>query len=507
MGEEFDAAAAPPSINVVAPTQYDLTQKVTTSPLYTLYKVYPENGTVPLAITTTSTHNVEFHIPSHQLVNLSRSIVRFKIANTITAATGTTTTGDAGLIVESTVLPFSAVRLFTRSGTNLVNVNFLQDYAKICMIPSASQARLENEDAGFVANADGKEHENPPLNILGVGRSVNNGGSPGGPLPETKYDGAGLIVAQATNTAESVQITVAHSLALNVQAGHNHPLYTIYELRLSDLIGTLFSYDKSIMFSETLVLQLQVAPSEMIHIGKSSVNSLNMVGAAIIAATGGGPSQLINGTLTYSDMHLQLTQDENKSAILSWNSRLASGAGFDATIPYTTMMKFSHSAAVSGSNTLRLNRGHGSSLLRIITGVRRAVEAKFLSYDYSNTRGADKVAQYQTLLNARPLQPKVLVCTENEDWLYNRNYLADGVCGDFFKYRTYASIHIDQFGSDADTLSGAPVSDFYKSGLPLDQEVIYTRNDVMKAAVAHVQMFCIIAQKSMRISAEGVSVL
>ena len=484
--------APPQEVRVVAPEQYDMTQKVTTSPLYSLYDVFPQDGAQTGNLEPTAVHIKEFLIPAKRLLNLSRSILTYNLQIQKPNATGG---GKAVGVYLSNVSPFAQIRLFTRTGTHLVNITNGHDYHKLCVVTSLDPQRYKSRqafgglgnDAADFATAEGNNQNTNQVHLVQKPDQTDWAKivSPANPLKNDGTEYKNIIFHDDLPAYALLDNGAANYVQIPVS------------IQLGDLIGTVFAMDKSIMFSDTLVLQITFSGHRDYIF---AVDSVAAPEANRQAAT----------AVSYTDMRLRLCQDLNLNARQTWLGRIQSEQGFVATIPYVTMFERNIGTGNTAASTIRINRGHGSSLLRVISGIRRittdATTDGKAPYDYYNYKG-NLTLLYQTLFNDQPLQPKLLDTKKSEDWYYNHEFFQDGGLSQELAWRSWVGAHVDQFGSDAARLVDAAVSDFHKSGYPLDTEVTFTRNESSKDTSATNHLFCVVCQKTMRINALGISVL
>lgn len=488
-------------VRVLAPSQYDLTQKVTTSPLYSLYDVFPEDGAQAGNFEAAATHIKEFLIPAKKLLNLKRSMLTFRMTFDL----------GANASINAKFYPYlglvSQIRVFTRTGTHLVNITNCQDYNILSALPSHSPDEVEATGMALGTNdtnaAAATSYNNNVTNVVvtpfGIAEQTPayalSKGHPS--FPATDCNQVNLTQGNLLGRQVPVGLLTSDTTG---GAGNDRYNRFDYVLKLGDYIGTLLALDKSIMFSDTLVLQITFAPYNS-YVFSSTDAALN---AVVLGSKAALPA------VSYEDMRLRLCQDLNLNARRSWLGRVESETGFVATIPYVTMFERNIGTGTTAASTIRVNRGHGSTLLRIISGTRVARTDAITDgqgpFSFCNNANA-LISNYQTLFNNQPLQPKLLDATGPEAWYYNQEWFKNGLLSTFKCWRIVSSAHVDQFGSDADALVMARVSDFHRSGYPLETEVTYTRNDSTKTAAAERHLFCVITQKTLRINALGVSVI
>lgn len=486
---------AAPELKVVAPKQYDVSQKVTASPLYTWYDVYPRDGSQTGTINATSVHVKSFDIPAGRLLNLSRSVLRCEFKFTSSNA-------DYWTKIMADTLPIANIRLMTRQGTDLLNIAYGQDYHKLVCLPSVSSSMDHAgpflPDDGEAANyITGRWRPGKNIHSYTTGRTegkfAEGLAESGAATPSLGVDGVAVDDTLCDTTA-TVQ-SVAH-------AAEGKDVVALFELPLGDLVGTVCCYDKSLMFSEILELRVEFAAHSSYAFEVKETTDYKDSGGSSWTGT---ISTLTS--VTYSDMRLQLCMDENKAAVNTWLERIQSEAPFECTIPFTTMVNLNLGSSVTAQQNTRINRAHGSSLLRIHAGVRRALTTHATGYRYY-ARSDAAVAVYQTMLNSQPLQPKQLDTSKLEDWEWNRDLVKGSLLGDApTRYQGRIPVHIDQFGSDGESVVNAPVSDFYRSGMPLDTEITYTYFASTKYAHNHDLLLGIVAQKTLSISRLGVAVI
>lgn len=513
-GTESQAQA--PNVPVIIPETYNVQNAVRITPNLAPYDVFPQDGSGPLAGQAFNNQVIRFEIPPKQAINLANSSIQMDITTSI--ATGNAN-NLGSLLARPDVVPFSQLRFYTRKGTHLVNLPDFREYINVVAIPSISHEKAQQRTpfsghstrarADALAGTFGAAAQNayivPP---------ATNTNPRGLMLTGEKYlrDAGAAVQKHVSRFHYSSAIQACQVSAYEVK-GATPPMYMRYELRLGDLVGTLFSWDKTMMFPTTTLLEVVVGDTlNMVSRLQGSTitqfdTELHSIPSDTLQApliTGAlGNANLAATAITFTNVRLRLMQDLNPIAINAWLQRLMSG-GFVMNLPWTRLNVVNLGAAAQAQSHFRIGAAEGQTLLRIQSAVRRTTTPNpadcLQNYMYNNIAGAE-VKQYRTSVRNKPLQIRDINVEQGHDWEHNRHHLRDSLAGGTHEnHLSYIWIHIDKFGGGNLPITKCDVTDFHKSGVPInspDAEFLYRIEYQAKRAEDMDSVSAIVAQKQL----------
>jgi hypothetical protein len=388
------------SQSVVVSTSLDYQQKQLSHSNYKLQRYVPLQGSLTYTLNN-SRQQVQFEIAGNELVNFSRSY--FGCVLDIVAQ------GAANYSrVFRDVPPISSVTVRTRSGQLLLDVDWANFYSKVAN-------RIAKKTSEYLSDGD-RDLLVPNKGLATDAQSVRPTNGPANmPYLEPAY-----FQVSAINTAQQVQ----------------------YMIPLGSLVPeSLFSMNKDIMFPETVIITLNLAPLREIGcIGTGPTNPI----------TGAGP---LTGANTYSNTVLYIATEQNQVIKQQVASLIASGK-FSMNLPYIHYYYNNRNGAGQQSISLRLNNAHGKRINSVVHIPYNAVGTSHTVFDNVNALGL-KVSQfYTTVNNARQLDFNQ-TCDDATDtslpttsWLAVRDFLAGTVSAmneniylaNFFIYESFDDV-------------------------------------------------------------------
>lgn len=522
--------------NVIVPDVYDLASAVRVTPNLSPYDNWPIEGTGPIDQPLTQ-NRFEIEIPAMTAINLYRSKLRFRLQFNRPAAA----VPIQWSILKTRVPPIDQFRMFTRKGVHLVNLPHFQEYWNVVAAPSLKAEVAKNRRPAMLCDNAGLAEAMPfefgaaasstvygpyrgigatEANILGAGAAtatdIVSSGSPlqfvcadDGTLP-----GSTLRMGSMSTTINNVPppcAFAARTVATTTAAG---AWYVDYDMTLGDLVGSFLAWDKTIMFPETVVLQVVFANHNTFAFVGNGTSDTDNKAALYTGNTTGYQESLTNAqtatntlagyagmaSVFINNFRLRLMQDLNPLATSQWMNRLQSG-GMTMNLPWVRMWMMNAGAAARATGQFRIGSADGQTLLRIHSVLRNSGNQTLQSgYVFYNEDTA-LTANYRTSVNNKPLQIADIKVAENHDWEYNQNHLRGTLLSTSSNYRACMPIHIDLFGGGDLPISEAAITDFHKSGLPINgPEVLYRREENEKAAIQLEYIFGVVTQKILQIA-------
>jgi hypothetical protein len=291
------------------------------------------------------------------------------------------------------------MQLYTRSGVYLADVPYVQNYTKVVNKPETSlEEFLQYDNAGDVALEAGAHRCLRRSNAL-ASSATKTVASP---------------FAKRSTGVASIHYTEPQYLEPGVMsnsggAGAN-PSITVC-LPLSHFKNTILACRKDLYFGEVIILRIEWAP----------VNRIAWHGTSItVPATG---SEANDQDVEITNLSLFLAVERNQDIANSLMAKV--NTGFSMLMPYVHGYK-TNLGAGSQSISLKFNRGHGASLLKVYHAPFNNVETTHLMHDHDNLANA-KVSDYYTSLNNTRRQQFNVDCAQYEDWMLHKEDLKGSV--------------------------------------------------------------------------------
>ena len=207
------------------------------------------------------------------------------------------------------------------------------------------------------------------------------------------------------------------------------------------------------------------------------------------------------GNIAVSDIQLRIPVCTNQDIVNSIIEKAKSDGGYNMSIPYVHSFRQDLTASTSQTASVRLNRSHGSNLLRVYHSMMLTTQpdipSKYLS--------ATPTSYYTTLDNER-IQQFDLVRANNDDYEYHRTFLQETPIQNVSMY-AYNWFHCDSFDGRREVVKRQEVlSKNIICGLSLDREYKY---DVVltTANSAFTHRIHAVCLKNVNVSKSGISVL
>jgi hypothetical protein len=496
MGDSgYDVSTAP---------EIDFKPKAYEHGTYRMNQLYQVTGGQSKTLQANAIETSTFELPT-RVFNLSKSILSFRLDQTVYTALG------AELLhpnLHAQGLPMiDRIALFTRGGiyvSDIVNFNY---FTNIVAPVTTSMDKLVNAGRAI-----------PEVGITAVA-TVANGVLPLGALafndssePVTNllhpFTGQNTTAVAFTQQVEPVAgsgvggIAARHKVEGSNQAyepgiigteeptrshrytyqGYASPLTALatvaqiisqrYQVKLGEIPDSIYAMNRDLFFGETMLLQIYWSPY-------SSIGWMT-TGATMVESA-------VANVLTIQDLALYLACETNRG-IVETITRSVMANGMRLTVPYVYTNRYTSPGGQAVSVQVRLNRGHGKSLLKVYNAVvKPQVAAYAKSMLYAHKSGivttvvpAASVAStvvsplwdyiYSMLDNER-LQEINMNVTNGIDFMYQRENLRGCVVDNRNKFM-YNYVWTDNW-------TGMPLcqyeaADFTECGLDLQQERLYT---------------------------------
>lgn len=399
--------------SVVVSTSLDYQQKSLSHSNYRLNRIVPLQGTLTYTINN-SRQQVQWEIAANTLFNPARSYLALTLDIVAQGANNYSR-------VFRDVPPISSVSVRTRSGQLLLDVDWVNFYTKIAN-------RIAKKTSEFLSDGD-RDLLVPNKSLADAAGAVRcNNSNANLPYIEPSY-----FSVSAVNAAQQVQ----------------------YMVPLGSLVPeSLFSMDKDLMFPETLVITMNLAPSrEVGFLGTGATNPIT--GAAALTAPAG-----VN---TYSNLAIYIAVEQNQVIKQQVASLIESGR-FTMNLPYIHYYYNNRNGGGQQAISLRFNNAHGKRINSIVHIPYNAAGTPHLVFDNTNF-GSQKVSQFYTTTNNQRNLDFNLTCSDADDtslpttsWLAVRDYLQGTISGmnenvylsNFFIYESYDDM---KYGVDGATPS------------------------------------------------------
>lgn len=451
--------------SVAISKELDYKQVKFSHPTYQFSRILPLSGSRSLTLTGGGNQEVLFEIPT-KAINFAQSLMTW----TTTVPSQSAASNRYSWVPMDTFGEINQIELYSRSGQFLARIEDCHNYLRVIRPKETPlQEFLSNEEKEGLA----------PCNSAA---NVNY-------LP---------VASQGAVTNASRAFTEQ----LYLQVSGADTAQTLYrQCRLSFLLNTIFSLDKTLLFPEVLVLRVIFNSTKLGWYGTSNTNPTT--GAAALVTT--------QADITVADLQLLLAVDQSQEVYNSLAEKVKSG--FNMMIPFVYRYK-NNLSSDSQSVSIRLNRAHGAVCKKIIHSMFANVEAASNTmFDHSNI-GANastalKVTEYYTMLDNSRIQQFNLRATLNngEDYIYHKKMLKGSVLQNQEIY-SYNWFHCDSFENQIAPLDNLPVDkDNLITGIDLsiERKWDFVGQTTINATHNHYTFVCV--EKALSISPSMITVV
>src|SRR3546814_873054 len=147
-------------------------------------------------------------------------------------------------------------------------------------------------------------------------------------------------------------------------------------------------------------------------------------------------------SIAVTGLSFYLATEQNTKIIQSIKNAISSAEGFQ--MQYENI--WSETQTLTGTNVTMSSRidpaARGTSITRVYNSVANATSGLNTQYDVSEV--TPKIASFQTLIDAKPLQQQIVVLADNVDYLYQRSNLKESVIQSRDTYK-YNWVWVDDF--------------------------------------------------------------
>jgi len=395
-------------MSIVTAPQIDDKQEALSHPTYRYNQVFPNTygqaiqlgaGQVPVQIT----------IPN-EVFNWAPSYLSFQITIPAVAANYIWTW-------ENTWSAISHIQHYAQGNQLIVDVDNLQNYMKIVLPKEMSLREFLTLD---------------PQNRFYPNNSLVN------VVPALRYSAtAGTPAPSSVNYTEPAQLQVG---------GLNSDVTIQCMLPLKHIRNTAFAIDKNFYYGQNSYLKLFFGPLSKVGYMSASNADPNL-----------GTPTSITSTAVINNLCLFLAVESNTDMRQAIMDKVA-GSGLETYIPFVQSYKNSNNSSTQNIS-ITFDIGNGSILQKIIHSVFNNNEALNTAYDCANNASGpvpQKVLQYRTLLNSKPLQDLVLDASAATgiytDYMQNKQYLKGSVLQNqnVYQYHWHNTDDFTGFGANYD---------------------------------------------------------
>jgi hypothetical protein len=271
--------------------------------------------------------------------------------------------------------------------------------------------------------------------------------------------------------------------------------YIQVSIPLSAFKHSIFSLDKMIYCPSNLQLDIYWAGF-----------STYAWEAASVTDPSSSPAALVSGTITGSQLLLQLCTEGNVN-VASQVIQKTMSSGLSMPIGYVSSARYSITSTTSHSFTLPLTAAYGRKILYCAFSPFNATETLATSKIHSrnNSSNANLIDNYNSFINNVPILAPAgfQVATRGEDYIIaNKQYLEGSVIQNVNDY-IYNWVHVDNFARtrlcdlDPTQVDGLDVT---------GQQANYSMQMTAASATAFVWYVAVVGQKVLSISSQGSSV-
>lgn len=403
---------------VQRPVQLDYKLRSVVAPRYKLVKIPPNNiPSASVTIDPTTSVTIEWKLPCTRPYNTARSFIGYQFHVDATTAPSNKATWSHEDIFELG----GSVSFGSAAGTDLVNLQYAQNYVKIAR-------KIKTEVNDFLGNDDMsslyRSNKDKASNII-----------PGGydRLNAVKYVGVDSFIEPCASAASAA----------------GTPLDRFRQFPLNAFVGTLLAVDRDFYSPVEQYFRIQA--------GVGDKMAFTSTAAADPATGAGSPAKI-----TINNCYLYLAVEQNDEIVAALMQQYQSGQ-LQFRIPYTTSFKNVGGSKGAQTNiSIPLSTQYGRRLKSVLHTVWNPQEKFNTAYDCANYDG-EKIESYQTFLDNNPLQDRILSCkrpagalVNQDDWAENKKFLEKRSC--IMSKEQYALnwFHKDQFFEPKDKDGSLP---------------------------------------------------
>lgn len=477
-------------------------QKAASASYYSYTKVLQNNGGANVNLTATAATTSQFDLPA-QVFNLSKSFLRFDIYLQQNGAV------PNGMLTK--IPPIRRMTLMTRSGRTIVDIPNFQHFWQVTKNLIVKESEFENYPPPGVGNILDGSVANGAANTYFI--AANNGillyNNPSHSLSTTPpavvstthgatiRNGVPGVEAMVDNLSARRKnyVTESQFVTGSAFANANNSIFAKCELRFGKIPFSFFQVDRD--FFTTEALQLQVEWEGWNTWAFTRPAAADLVACVPTTATVG----LIN-------LELYMAIEMNEGIRQSVMAKVMSG-GLAQVIPYTTFYQQQLGTNPAASVNLKINRGHGERLLRVISaenvldlyGDQLAGRCLFANLDPAE--GLTQV--YNTQLDSRRLQIQDLDVFKQDDYRFNYEKIKKTILRNVQEYYTNCPVHIDDW-SACDDLTESGEKDLQECGLDLSAEKMWTKYISTKSIHNSQMNVVIVCQKTLVSGPQGIMI-
>jgi hypothetical protein len=423
-------------------------------------RVLPLNNipVTSVAFTSAGSQLVEWKIPANTVFNPSRSTMQYQLTIPAQGA------GAGTFSFEDTFEICNSIQFGTAAQPGLLmDLNFANNYVSVARKIDTPDTDFESLDytSGLYCS-DSAVRASP-----GVPAANNiNYFPPGSTLGAANPYGlaAGLYVDQLVLEEPAYSRTPG---ALNTS------MVLTRIVPLSALTHTALGCDKDYIFGEDVYIRMMIAPSYKIGFTSTAVRD----------PTSGPAAFAVQPLISSLVLNLAIQVDPViEDAVRAKFNR----GDMKFLIPYQYGWRYATSVVGQISIQQQLNNGYGKRLKRVLQipfdGTEPTAASTRLAYDHQNF-GADKITQYQTLLNSVPLQDQQVVTATMDDYRLNMEFIkGTALRGSASYYHNW--FHLDSF-SNPKHCSTDVLQENVLEGLDLSMPITWTFTATANKALAN----------------------
>lgn len=433
--------------------ELDYAPALATNPSYRYSKLVPQSGTQSVSLSTNQTTETLIEVPT-KCVNLSRSVLQYQVY-VPELASNTTSVHTSGLP------SIDRLSCYTRSGVYICDINNVDKFYRVVAPRTTKFAKMNSADKMAIAATSAL--------ATSVGHYLHNSNALSS--ASKRVDNAGTALTNSDKSYSEQEYIQQGVAADGSGAGH---IYYNVQMELGEMVHTVLNIDKDLYFGEIMVLRIQWAPS-------------NRLGFVSLSAAPTLPTVAISTACTINNIALYLAVESNPDIISALVAKVNT-SGIQLVVPYVHTYKNSASSSTYIATQQRLNRGHGSSLLRVYSSLFNGAESGATVFNNTNIASA-KYTSFYTSMDSMRLQDSDVNVANNEDYLMIKDAL-EGSCiqnSGIFKYNACVEDDFTGFRT-----SDASATDSIQNGLSLEAERLYQVNlNAVSAASQNLYSFFI----------------
>jgi hypothetical protein len=356
----------------------------------------------------------------------------------------------------------------------LVDLRAVNNFSRLVLPYTTSLERFKTKEQTISYPTEAKAAVN-----YGIGDGFSNSDKLVSAVPavvsttgqQLNYAGALADAAINYSSVNELQTSAASTGAVN--AVDAAAIFTRYNIPLGEIVETLLAVNKTIVFNQQLIIEIDFASGARIGFSSSTV-------------AGVGVPTALTADYKMTEVMLYLATEQND--VVAAYLRDEAKKGMSMPIPYPVMKKTATGTSGVSSCVFRFNRTHGQKLRRVYSGWFHATETGLTACVRGNEACAVLTGIRSIFMN-QPRQDYTMDISKGQVWAYMKPVAGGSVAFQSHKAFEHYFTFVDSF--DGIPLIEVKDKAVYSSGINLDLDMDYALESTMLATGKQLYQYAI----------------